>query len=225
MGFTGNAHDILAASAYKILLKPGHGFLHHPVYGIKRVAITGDIVRDEDTLQDRDYSSITVTFTETLPDAYPNDGDPTEGQIAESYGDVMADISSAFEASWDTSGVEEGLSAIQVIQKTLRLIKATIHNVTKGVKSIEHEIIRDDNILNMTMDTLIGEPLTLLASVYSLFTAPARSFENAKLRIGIYGDMFEYNVRQFKALFQGSDGFPGLFNNDDDTVTRSKQDI
>jgi hypothetical protein len=200
MIFSGVSHDLDASTAYDILLKPGHGFLHHPLYGVKRVAVVGDIQRTVDTVDDVLCTKITVPFTETLPDAYPAAGDATEGEIALFFNASIGKLSSAFTNNWDASKIENGLSAIDQLRKEMRNIQRTINKATVGIQDLESETLRNDTILGLGIDAIIVAPTLLFTSLYWAVTAPTRSLDRSLLKVQVYADQFLFVLGLFNDM-------------------------
>ena len=205
--FDGPTHDLDSAVAWKILSANEHGILHHPVYGVHRVAQLGELKRATDTTEDVHYTSISVTFTETLPDMYPQVADGTESEVLDLFNEFVDETKASFVAAYEVGDIDDQLSTIEQLEGVFRNIKNSINSLTDGVKSLEGDIMRA-SILNGAIDALVLAPANLATSLYQLSSAPIRSLRNMEMRLKIGADAMLYCISSYSDMMEsyyGSD--------------------
>jgi prophage DNA circulation protein len=105
------------------LIETGVGELQHPVYGIRKVKPTGNIVREDDLVSALNESTVTITFTETITDEEAAKMDEVAvDSIEESYdefADAAAEDFAETLAATPESPLAEGISEQLRVQAAL----------------------------------------------------------------------------------------------------------
>ncbi|MBK9949932.1 MAG: DNA circularization N-terminal domain-containing protein [Nitrospira sp.] len=171
----------------------GLGKLNHPMYGSGlRVVPYGDIERRDDLVKQANQVIVDVTFWTTTGVPYPFSGVDTKNEIrnAAYYVDIEAiqEFKNRFEA------FPENLRGPMNAKTFLDSLKSIERAMTAGFSAIaeKRRAVQDGiNLLNRTMDAVVGMPLMLAQQVLGLMKAPGEAFESIVDRIDVYNQIID----------------------------------
>ncbi len=201
--FSGPDYDLAADAFEALLVERGTGKLEHPIYGTAEVVPFGTVTRRDDLKTAANQAVIEVTFWETTGLVYPT---------AET--DPAVDVLSAVEA-YNAAAAEQFAGSLDVSRAVER---ATLRSTVEGLLSSTVEGLRavaavQDNVrrqfddvassVNLAVDTLIADPLSLAFQTALLIEAPARAAANISARLSAYRDLAAALVRGDGAAVNG----------------------
>jgi hypothetical protein len=178
------------------LVEPGIGKLEHPVYGVIDVVPFGAITRRDDLKTNANQAIFDVTFFETIGLVYPTvSGDPASSVVTavDEYNEAQAqqfDNSTNLDSALEQSTAKGSYQALT--DQSVDVLQV-IADTTAAVQS-QFNAIRDS--INQSIDTLIGEPLTLAFQSALLLQAPARANALIADRLSAYGDLLDTVTEQ-----------------------------
>lgn len=187
----GENYDLFATDLENALLLPGIGTLRHPLYGTFSVVPFGKVSRRDNLKTAANQAIIEVEFWESITAIYPtNQDDPGN--------DVITAVSE-FNDSVSTQFVDTVSLSTAVEQSTLKgQYTALVSSVSEGLEAIaatqddvqkQFEAVRDS--INLGIDTLIGEPLTLAFQTAIMIQAPARAATLIDDRLEAYQNLLD----------------------------------
>jgi hypothetical protein len=206
--FSGDAHDVQAATMLKALLERGEGTLYHPIFGRVVVVPTGEIEYTSALVSAANQTSFMVEFAETT------------GLLA---GDVVA-FDSLMEAFQSAAAADfaDKLNVADVADEVSFKEKFTrgITKVSKGIgavqgltESAQNSLADMSDSINRTIDVLVGQPLTLARQTQMLILEPGRIARATRARleayIGLAEDIFGLKAAPTGYDYSGENGFHG----------------
>lgn len=206
--FSGDAHDVKAATMLKALLERGEGTLYHPIFGKINVVPTGEIEYTSSLVSAANQTSFMVEFYETT------------GLV---IGDVASfdSLAEAFQAA-AAADFSDKLNVDDVADKATFKEKFTrgINKISKGIGSVQGITTKAQNALsdasdsiNRTIDVLVGQPLALARQTQMLILEPARIVEATKARLEAYlnlaADIFGIKTEPNGYDYDAENGFHG----------------
>ncbi len=184
--FSGANHDLQATTFEELLLDRGVGRLEHPLYGTFDVVPFGSITRNDALATAANQSVVQVTFWTTTGAVYPSgQGNP----LSEVVGSlVLFEDAAAAQYAEDTDlrTTVSKESTKATTRSMLQLVGAALAGVSAGVTDVNRDFRAQQQAVNLGMDVLIGQPLTLARQIVNLVTAPARAVVGLKLRLEAY---------------------------------------
>jgi len=206
--FSGDSHDIEAATMIKALLERGEGTLYHPIFGKVNVVPFGDIEYVSALATAANQTSFSVEFIETTGLVA---GDV---QALDSLLDAFQSAAAAeFAAKLNVDDVADKATfkakferAINKVSKTLGAVQGLTEEAQSGLSDISDSI-------NRTIDVLIGQPLTLARQTQMLILEPARIARATRARLEAYAnmarDIFGISSRSNGYDYDGENEFHG----------------
>ena len=184
--FSGPDYDIAATAFERILLEKGTGILEHPSYGAQNVVPFGSINRRDNLTSKANQAIVEVSFFDTTDIAYPTaQSDPGSEVIsavnnfnnaaAQEFSDVT-DLAGAVPAAQFKNNY---LSLLDSAQTGLQSIANTQKNVNAQFKTITDSI-------NLGIDVLVKQPLTLAFQTSIMVQAPSRALTDIRARLDAY---------------------------------------
>lgn len=204
--FNGPNHDKLATSFEASLSERGPGELQHPLYGTFKAIPLGEFTRRNDLVESANESIVEVTFSTTLVDIYPAAlGFPINEILAAVDGfDLSA--ADAFAELTNLASVARQANFKTALRSALSTVRGAFDRVS-GITSDARRSIQDnENLINESIDTLIGTPLVLARQILGFVAAPGRMLSGLFSRIDGYGLM----IRNMIATYGPRDQDVGL---------------
>ena len=189
--FTGTDYDEEMDVFESLLLETGIGILDHPFYGRIEVIPFGEISRRDDLKTAGNQGILEVAFWETVDLIFPFRQMDPQAQIEEAISDFNQAQADDFAEAIDLESVVDQngfkskyLDAIDKAQSALRVVSET----QAAVQQVVDEVV---DSINLGIDTLIGQPLTLAFQTLILLQTPARAFALIKDKLSAYKNLFE----------------------------------
>lgn len=189
--FWGNDYDLTANAFETILSERGIGTLEHPIYGTKKVVPLGPINRRDDLKDAANQAIFEITFFETILAVYPTGQIDPRSQITLSVSEFNAAMAEQFAGQSNlTSAVEQANAkgffgtALDAAQSGLQAIADTQAAVQSAFDTIYDSI-------NLGIDILIRDPLTLAFQTAAMLQAPARALASINDRLDAYRNLLD----------------------------------
>ncbi len=180
----------LAANAFELLLlEKGLGKLEHPLYGTIDVVPTGTIGRRDDLKTAANQAIIEVTYFESIGLIYPSSQiDPGAAVQAavEAYNAAMAD---ELEKSASLKTVSEKIGFKNEYLNYLKSARASLRSVASAQQDVQQQFDGIYSSIQLGIDTLIGDPLTLAFQTVRMIQAPAHAATLISDRLRAYSDL------------------------------------
>lgn len=187
----GENYDFAAEDWMDALGEPGIGRLSHPVSGVIDVVPFGPIARRDNLKTEANQAVIEVTFFETIGaifTAFQLDPALSVVTAVDEYNKAAADQLKQ-DTNLDTTPEQSQLKGpYQLLLDSVDAELGAIADSDAAVKS-QFEAVRDS--INASIDTLIGDPLTLAFQSAILAQAPARALTSISARLGAYGNLLQ----------------------------------
>lgn len=187
--FSGPDCDLDADAFEADLLERGTGRLEHPVYGAVDVVPFGTITRKDNLKTGANESIVEVVFWQTIGVIYPAAQADKASAVLASIEEFNEASAAQFEASVRLETMVEKanfkgpfLAAVAGVQAGLGRVADTQANVRAQFNTMVASI-------NIGIDLLIADPLTLAFQTAILVQAPARAISDIRARLNAYGDL------------------------------------
>ncbi len=190
--FHGSSCDIEAGWFEYALTLDGIGELNHPVYGTGlKVVPFGEIERRDDLVKQANQAIVDVTFWTTTGVPYPITGINTENEIRTQV------------AGWDIEKIQEFKNrfanfpdsaknmGIKSFLNWLKNVEQTMQSASSAIADKRRQMQDGINLLNRTMDALVGMPIMLAQQVLGLMKAPGEAFSALSDRLDVYGQIVD----------------------------------
>lgn len=190
--FNGPTYDIEAGYFEYALTLDGIGELNHPMYGSGlKVVPYGEIERRDDLVNKANQAVVEVTFWTTTGVPYPMSGINTKNEIyyaVASYDiEKIQEFKNRFENFPDSAkamGVKSFVNWLNNVEQTLMVASTAIRDKRRAMQD-------SIDLINRTMDVLIGNPIMLAEQILGLMKAPVTAFASLVDRVNIYKDIVE----------------------------------
>ncbi len=187
----GENYDFAAEDWMDALGEPGMGRLSHPMYGVIDVIPFGPISRRDNLKTEANQATIEVTFFETIGAIFPAlQLDPALGVVTavDEYNKAASDQLKQ-NTNLETTPEQSQLKGpFQLLLDSVDAELGAIADSDAAVKS-QFEAVRDS--INASIDTLIGDPLTLAFQSSILIQAPSRALTSIAARLDAYGNLLQ----------------------------------
>ena len=187
--FWGADCDLEAEAFEAALVESGVGKLEHPIYGIVDVMPFGEIVRRDDLKTAANQVVIQVVFWETTGLVYPTaQGDPG----AEVLGAVDGYNTAAAEAFAATPGIDTAVGQASLkgrYERGLAAVSTALTPIAETQEDVAARFQAIEDSINLGIDVLISEPLTLGFQTLLLIQTPARAASAIADRLSAYGGL------------------------------------
>lgn len=204
--FSGADHDLEAAAFDSGLLEAGAGLLEHPAYGNVAVVPFGEINQRDDLKTAANQTVIEVTFWETIPDVYPLPQVDRAAAVAEKIQEFNKESADELDKEVDVDTAAKKASLKSRYQAFMKKANTTLRKVAKTQKETRAKFDAVYDSINSSLDTLVGDPLTLAFQTSQLIQSPALVLDNVRARLDAYRDLAT-------SIFNG-DGAAVTDNND-----------
>ena len=183
------------------LLEPGVGKLEHPVYGLVNVVPFGEIVRRDNLKTEANQTIIEVTFWETTGLVYPTAGTDPASEVlvaVAEYNEVQAvefvefiELEDASEQAVFKSRYDRLLQTVKGGYDSEGRATGGLAKIAETTAAVEAQFNTIFNSIELGIDILIADPLTLAFQTAILIQAPARALAAIEDRLAAYGALFD----------------------------------
>lgn len=198
--FHGENYDIEALSFVNGLLEKGIGQLQHPIYGSIDVVPFGAITRRDDLKSGAGVAFIDVVFFETNNLLFPTSQDDPESDVLDAIEDYNKAARFVYNETTSLKTTSEQAVARPNFKKKLEQSRATIRQIAEKTPSVLNTFDGIyDSIIN-SLDTLLGDPLTLASQTLLMLEKPADSVSSIKDKLDSYEFVLSQILNQANAL-------------------------
>lgn len=189
--FSGPNYDIEATQFEDILLAPGVGKLHHPMYGTFDVVPFGEVTRRDDLKTAANQAIVDVVFWTTLRDIYPRALVNRENEIESALHRYSSAAAAQFERLTDLSKTVQKEAAKATIRDFIKSVGGVFDQLSDTVWSVRDTFQDIEDTINLGLDVLVGKPLVLASQIANLLAAPSRAIDGIISRLDGYADFAE----------------------------------
>lgn len=189
--FSGSDCDLLATAFELALLERGRGKLEHPLYGTFDVVPFGKIVRRDDLKRAANQAVVEVTFWKTLGAVFPQTHLVPENELAAALAGFDVAAAQQFADSMDLDTAVRRASAKAAIRNMLLGVDSALGAVSKATSAVNQEFRDIQSLVNLGIDTFIGQPLELARQISNLIKAPGRALAGIRSRLDGYRNLFD----------------------------------
>ena len=187
--FHGENCDLEATSFEELILEKGYGRLEHPVHGLKTVVPFGAVTRRDDLKSAGNQVVFDITFWETIELVYPLSQIDPSSQVINSIDDFNNSTAQQFENDTDLNTVVKQQKIKGTFTKSLDAVKSGLNKISKVQADVTRQFNNIYNSINSNINTLIGQPLTLVAQTLQLVQSPARVLTSVTARLEAYKNL------------------------------------
>lgn len=185
--FNGPTCDVEAGYFEYACTLDGLGELNHPVYGSGlRVVPYGDIERRDDLVKQANQVIVDVTFWTTTGVPYPFSGVDTKNEIRAAAYNVDIEAVQAFKNRFQTFPAELREFSGKNFLDWLKNVEGKIRGTSNAIAEKRRQMQDGINLINRTMDVLVGQPIMIAQQVLGLMKAPGEAFTALADRLDVY---------------------------------------
>jgi hypothetical protein len=191
--FNGPTCDVEAGYFEWALTMDGLGELNHPMYGTGlQVVPFGEVERRDDLVKQSNQVIVDVTFWTTTGVPYPFSGVDAKNEIREAAYNVDIEATQAFNNRFVAFPEElRGPMNGKTFADWLKNIEQTMMGAYNAIADKRRQMQDGINLINRTMDVLVGMPIMLAQQVLGLMKAPGEAFEAISDRLDCYKSMVD----------------------------------
>ena len=187
--FSGEDYDLSATAFENILLERGTGTLEHPAYGVLNVVPFGSITRRDDLTTRANQAVIEVAFFDTTDIAYPTAQSDPGSEVLTAVEEFNSAAAQEFSDVTDLAGA---VPAAQFKNNYLALLDAAqtgLQSVADTQKDVNAQFKTITDSINLGIDVLVQQPLTLAFQTAVMIQAPARALTDIRARLDAYKNL------------------------------------
>ena len=187
--FSGEDYDLAATTFENILLERGTGTLEHPAYGVLNVVPFGSITRRDDLTTRANQAVIEVAFFDTTDIAYPTAQSDPGSEVLTAVEEFNSAAAQEFSDVTDLAGA---VPAAQFKNNYLSLLDAAqtgLQSVADTQKDVNAQFKTITDSINLGIDVLVQQPLTLAFQTAVMIQAPARALTDIRARLDAYKNL------------------------------------
>lgn len=187
--FWGENYDLESNVFMGALLETGVGKLEHPIYGTKNVVPFGAITRRDDLKTAANQSVFEVVFWETTGVIYPtSQTDPASAVLlaVAAYNEAAA---AEFEEVTSLSSAVEQATVKGSYQALLDSASSGLREIADTQEDVSAQFNAIVDSIDLGLDILVGQPLTLAFQTAIMIQAPARALTSITARLDAYANL------------------------------------
>lgn len=187
---SGNDYDLEANLLFDLLREIGVGRLSHPIYGVFDVVPFGSIKRIDALKTAANQAIFEVTFWQTIGLIYPTSQSDATSDVLNSIFALKQSSAEQFENYINIDNVFSAVSLKGYYQSNFNAVVG----VLEPISTIQNDTVTLFNTItrsiNIGIDTLIQDPLTLAFQTIELIKVPANVVTNIAAKLEAYGSLF-----------------------------------
>jgi len=187
--FWGDNYDLEADTFEALLLEKGVGKLEHPMYGAMDVVPFGTITRRDDLKTAANQAVLEVTFWETVGLVYPTSQADPGAAVTQAVAAFNEALAEELDESLDLSSTIERITFQNDYTALLDLAKGTLDSIAAVQDNVRQQFDAIVSSVELGIDTLIADPMSLAFQTSLLIQAPARAAANISARLTAYRDL------------------------------------
>jgi prophage DNA circulation protein len=187
----GEDYDQAADILMDGLSESGVGKLEHPVYGVINVVTFGSINRRDDLKTAANQAVIEAEFWETTDAVFSTQQEAPAAAVQKAVTEYNENTADQYEQATDLDNTAKQSQLKGSYQLLLDALDAQLGAIANSQADVaaQYDAVRDS--INASIDTLIGQPLTLAFQSAILAEAPARALTAITARLDAYGNLLE----------------------------------
>jgi len=187
--FWGSDYDKTAKKFDSAIDEKGVWKLRLPFYGQFDAVPFGSVKRRDDLVKEANQVVYDITFWETIKIVFPIVNISVQNTIDDSLFAYEVNTSDNFGKSISLGTLSETLDMIASAKAAIRKIKRELTAIAKASESIERAFNAAFDILDDSIDILIGTPSLLAFQMISLSRLPARSASSILDKLEAYNNL------------------------------------
>lgn len=187
--FSGPDHDLEAEAFEGLLSERGVGRLEHPMYGASDVVPFGTITRRDDLATAANQTVIEVTFWKSTRTAFPTTQQDPASEVSQAVDEFNQAVAGAFSGGVSLDNSVEQTTFKNSYLKTLDAAASALRPVAETLDSVDAQFNAIVDSINIGIDTLVGDPLTLALQTTQLIQAPAIALANVQTKLTVYASL------------------------------------
>lgn len=184
--FSGADYDLTADAFLEALKQRGIGKLEHPIYGTKNVVPLGAIKRRDDLKSAGNQAIFELTFWESILAVYPQGQTDPQANILSAIDQYNTAAAEQFEENTSLLSEVERSSAAGTFTSVLNATRSGLQSIADVQDDVAQSFNTVFDSINLAIDTLIAEPLTLAFQTNILIGLPARALASITARLDAY---------------------------------------
>ncbi len=193
---SGEDYDIQAAEFEDAILEDGVGRLEHPIHGPLDVVPFGEITRRDDLKTAANQAIIEVVFWESSGVAFPLAATDSASEVIQAVDDYNEAKAQEFAEQIDVDSVSEEATLKNRYELLLATVSEGLSAVASTTAEVEAQFNAILNSIQLGIDTLVSDPLTLAFQTSILIQAPARAAAAITDRFNAYANLLNLIVDQ-----------------------------
>lgn len=189
--FWGDDYDMDADAFEALLLEAGTGKLEHPIYGTVDVVPFGTITRRDALKSAANQAVLELTFWETIGLVYPTSQEDPGSAVTDAVAAFNDATAEALDESLDLSSAIERITFKGDYTAFLDQAKDTLKTVADVQDNVRQQFDSIVSSVELGIDTLVADPLSLAFQTTLLLQAPARAAASITARLTAYRDLAE----------------------------------
>ncbi|MCH9837699.1 DNA circularization N-terminal domain-containing protein [bacterium] len=189
--FWGDDCDLQAEAFDALLLEPGVGKIEHPMYGTVEVVPFGPLTRRDDLKTAANQAILEFTLWETVGLVYPTGQADPGTAVLSAVADFNAAAAGAFSDAIDLDTTIERVTFKNGYLALLDSVKSGLAAVATTEAAVEQQFNTIVSSVELGIDTLVADPLSLAFQTSLLIQAPARAAAAISARLSAYRDLAE----------------------------------
>ena len=187
--FSGENYDVDANNFELALAESGVAILEHPMYGTINVVPFGSVKRTDRLKSGSNQANIDVVLWETIGVIYPTPQGDAAAAVAEAITDFGSIGADSFKNAMSLGSIVEQALAKNPVAQGLQAFKSGLQKVADAQADTQRALDAVFNSINDSLDTLIGDPLTLAFQTSIMIGTPARSLALITDKLKAYADL------------------------------------
>lgn len=186
--FSGPQHDLAATAFEQAILESPSGRLTHPIHGEFDVVPFGSMRRRNDMVNEANLSIVEITFMTSLPSAYPGRDRDRRSEILRALDGFDVAAAQQFADDTDLQGAIEQANERATVTDFLDTVELSLGTISAATDRTRAEFQDQIDVLNRSIDVLVGQPLILARQVTELLKTPAQAAAGIRDRLEGYAD-------------------------------------
>lgn len=194
--FSGDDYDLQILEFENILRERGVGKLEHPVYGVFDVVPFGRVTRRDDLVTAGNQGILEVTFWQTVRNAFPIGQVDPAAAVAAAVGEFNTQSGESFEQSVSLDSAVEQTNFQNSYETVLSVTRSNLQDIANSTAEVQAQFDAIYESINIGLETLVGDPLTLGLQTLQLIQSPGRAAASIQSKLEVYSSLTNSIVDQ-----------------------------
>jgi hypothetical protein len=188
--FSGADYDLESTAFLTALKEIGRGVLEHPIYRRKDVVPFGQIVRRDELKTAANQAIFELVFYESSDLVFPVSATEIFSLAEQAILNYDNEQAEQFASELELTNAEETVSYKQRIKDAIAAVKNALRVIAEVQEDIKREFEDAIELINESIDVLIGTPLQLVADIIDLIRLPGRALASIEAKLDAYNNLF-----------------------------------